>query len=175
MEALHTARTLRTAVDRIDPDFRSAYAWMARKLAEKVPPPDDVIHPVWAWYRASGLRKHRPDLRQRWGETGQETALVEFTLPEEAVLLSDYDTWHFPLNGWFLGRTEAEQAAFDREEPHLDPLARKARVEASWDAVLDGCALDEDFHGARDERRIQAVAWEIPGHRIRSVRRFRSR
>jgi len=175
LDALSVTGALRTDPRMVEDEFRPAYDWIARKLAEKLRPPAGIAYPVWSWYRADGQRKPRPDLRRKWGETGQDMALVEFSMPASDVLLSDYQTWHFPLNDWFLGRSEKEQDGFERDEAALDPAMRRARVEASWDAVLNWHALDAAWHGVPDDMQIQAVTWEIPSHAIHSIRTFRSR
>jgi hypothetical protein len=39
---------------------------------------------------------------------------VEFAAAAEAVLFSDFDAWHFVLNGWSLPRNPADGERFDR-------------------------------------------------------------
>ena len=53
-----------------------------------------VTLPVWAWYQWEGVRK-KPDLRkERWanGFEGEEFVCLECDIPDEEVVLSDFDS-----------------------------------------------------------------------------------
>lgn len=62
-----------------------------------------VEFPVWAWYRAHGQQRPKPDLRKRdFLEPGQQGVRIELDLPDEQVPLSSFDGWPAVLNNWFL-------------------------------------------------------------------------
>ena len=98
-----------TGVYRCDParssmiglEFTEQYDWLVEKMTERIgPPPDGVKYPVWAWYKQNGKRS-KPDLRsERWGygPGGEMYTCIEIDIPDDKVLLSDFDVWHLPLN-----------------------------------------------------------------------------
>ena len=87
------------------------YEWLIRQMKKRIgPPPAGVRYPVWAWYAQNG--KHRkPDLRsERWGYGlgNKQYACIEFEIPDDLVLLSDFDVWHIVLNNGLISETEEE-------------------------------------------------------------------
>lgn len=78
-------------------DFRKGYKWMMSQV--KIKYPKWVCeHPIWVW-------TERPDLRKWVREVDdvaphvKEMVLIEFNVPDQDVLLSNFDLWHFVLNG----------------------------------------------------------------------------
>lgn len=111
--------------------------------------------------------------------------VLEIELPDSAVLLSDFDLWHFPLNYWYLAgkeegaRFETELAAvgldYAKTKPLSDPLFHE-RMTASWERIFDLDWVDEWMGmGARKQRRIQATFWALHRHQIRKSRPFLGR
>ena len=74
--------------------FEDSYLWMAEQMEKRIgEPPESVIFPVWAWYQWEGMRK-RPDMRvhgRNWGEKGTPVVLLTIDVPDNLVLLSDFD------------------------------------------------------------------------------------
>lgn len=90
---------LRTGVLRANPKyilhefFRESYEWMAAQMKKRIgTPPEGVDLPVWAWYQWEGKRK-RPDMRGhvRTSDKGVPIVLLSLDVPDEHVLLSDFD------------------------------------------------------------------------------------
>ena len=77
-------------------NFQVAYNWMIKQMKRrKILPPRDVKVPLWAWYRRD--YKHvRPDFR--WIRDSEIEVCMEINIPEEKVLLSDFEAWHFVLS-----------------------------------------------------------------------------
>ena len=83
--------------------FENSYLWMAEQMKKRIgEPPEGVIFPVWAWYQWEGMRK-RPDMRvhgRNWGEKGTPVVLLTIEVPDNLVLLSDFDFFRrHPANG----------------------------------------------------------------------------
>lgn len=74
--------------------FEDSYLWMAEQMKKRIgEPPEGVIFPVWAWYQWEGMRK-RLDMRvhgRNWGEKGTPIVLLTIEVPDNLVLLSDFD------------------------------------------------------------------------------------
>ena len=83
-----------------DGDLKDSYLWMSDQMSKRIgPPPSGVRFPVWAWYQWEGIRK-RPDMRHhcRGSNKEEEIVLLTIEVPDDQVLLSDFDYWHFVLN-----------------------------------------------------------------------------
>lgn len=83
--------------------YEHAYEWMIDQMATRLGYPK--CYPIWVW-------TERPDLRQnRWswsGEKGIPLILLQLTLQESEVLLSDYSGWISVLNNMPLDLHEEE-------------------------------------------------------------------
>lgn len=117
--------------------FVEAYKWMADQMKSRIGnPPDGITLPMWAWYQWEGKRK-RPDMRvhnRGWGEKGTPIVLMTLDVPDDMVLLSDFDYWHFVLNDWELILPVADDVTYTEEEK------RK-----SWENIFDiTCSFDEE-------------------------------
>ena len=105
------------------------YEWLIRQMKKRIGlPPTGVTYPVWAWYAQNG--KHRkPDLRsERWGygPGNEQYACIEFEIPDNLVLLSDFDVWHIVLNNGLISETEEEDT---RQEVYFESLSPEAQKE----------------------------------------------
>ena len=133
------------------PEFNyKAYCWMSERMKEYIgDPPTGVSFPVWAWYQWEGVRK-RPDMRthRRWTKNGTPIVLMTLDVPDENVLLSDFDMWHCVLNDFYLPLTvEEDKDDFTDEE--------KIR---SWNNVFK-YSVCTDFWNA--SKSTQATMWEV--------------
>ena len=184
-DELQSRGVLQAPWARSEIDFRPAYLWMAAQMRQRLgPPPRPGICPLWAWLQIDTPkpRQRRPDLRERGHiPAGSQGFRVEFVVPAEQVLLSDFQLWHHVLNHFHLPRDEAEDLAFEEEfgdlhlswqEPEpLDPLQKKARrrIRRSWDHIFE---LEQHQHPAQQ---IQACLWQVEAAQVREVTSFRGR
>jgi hypothetical protein len=166
----------------VDPYCLPAYEWLCGQMEKHLGPrPHEDAFPVWAWYQYDGERRKKPDLRSRGHLLpGSNGMFIEIELADSAVLLSDYDLWHFPLNYCYLAGGE-ESARFDAElaavgldytqtKPLPDPLFHH-RMAASWERIFDLNWVDEWMGmGVREQRRIQATFWALYSHQVRRSR-----
>lgn len=156
-------------------NLKNAYDWISEKMREKIGnPPDSSIHyPVWAWYQWEGKRK-RPDMRThgKWCETGTPIVLITFDIPDDKVVLSDFDMWHSPLNNWELPLTEEESDAFDRlKEVSTEDEIKKA-IRNSWENVFLYNLVNEYWNPPKT---TQATMWEIKKEWVKKAEFFISR
>lgn len=49
LDILLSGQPLRTDPDKVDKDFKQAYRWISKQLANKVTPPPGVEYPIWLW------------------------------------------------------------------------------------------------------------------------------
>ena len=135
-------------------------------------PPGGVSYPVWAWYMWEGARK-KPDLRQkRWGYgwKGERFACMEIDIPEEKLILSDYDTWSIILLDGLLADTEEEEESLEEEYEAMPPEARREYKYRNWKNVFDLAYVDNGWIHRGDS--IQATFWELRKEDIKKVRFF---
>ncbi|KWU26390.1 DUF3841 domain-containing protein [Burkholderia cenocepacia] len=102
----------------------------------------------------------------------REEPQVLFTLdvPDGAVLISDFDAWHFVLNRWYFAEEDATNAFEARckaaglnaySGAPLDDAALERERAATWQAIFN---LDEArslLQASPEEVSAQATFWEI--------------
>lgn len=127
--------------------FLIAYDFMARKLAEKVPPPPGAESPVWLF------------ADPRWA--GEDPQPLE--VPEDQVILFDLRKWYRILSLSYVC-TPQEEAAFDEmlkrqgikdsSEVFRTPFypLQKRQILASWNRV---------FQLPEDRQYCQAACWQL--------------
>lgn len=174
--------------DDCDEDWLRAYDWLCQQMALRIAPrPSSEIYPVWAWSQWRGMRHARPDLRARGHlPAGTKGVCLEIEMPEEQVLLSDFALWHYPLNYWYLAKSEEDARHFEQccVERGVNPYLMKPlpdetlheRIIASWEKIF---CLNEsnDFitNESREARSIQATFWMLHLAQVRSTRFFIAR
>jgi hypothetical protein len=155
--------------------FRQAYRWMAAEMSDRVSrPPRNVRHPVWAWFQYENERQRRPDLGSGGHlPAGTSGVLIEFSVPDRDVLLSDFDLWHYVLNRWYIPSTLRDWARI--EKLSYDDLPSGREMEESWIRIFDLEWSLKDVAEPLSKKSIQAAVWEVPLASVRSVRFFRAR
>ena len=145
--------------------FENSYLWMAEQMKKRIgEPPEGVIFPVWAWYQWEGMRK-RPDMRvhgRNWGEKGTPVVLLTIEVPDNLVLLSDFDYWHCVLNDGEIIFPIDDSAVYSEEEK------RK-----SWENIFDiSCSFEGEVH---PHLSTQATMWEIKREWVKKAEYFVAR
>lgn len=167
-----------------------AYDWLADRMDAMIGGrPSPRALPLWVWQQWEGAIRARPDLRSA-GHLPQGTkgVRIEIEIDEGAVVLSDFDLWHFVMNGHYIADNEEDSDAFDASvakkwrysgywNADLPPRHRR-RIRASWEKIFDlDSVRDADWHGpsGRDKATIQATVWSIDIGMVRRVDEFTSR
>lgn len=141
-------------------------------MENAIPKPSGVQSPVWAWKQYRGEAQRRPDLRYTKTEFLREEAGVrlELEVPDELVLLSDFELWHYPLNRWYLPRSEEDERGFETElqtggwgKAQFDefPQYFQRRAEKSWISIFDFAFEWQDLTRPLNQKSIQATVWEL--------------
>ena len=105
-------------------EFTKMYDWLALQMKERIgEPPEGIIYPVWAWHTQSS-KHQKPDLRsERWsnGYDGDKFVCLEIEVPDEQVLVSDYDLWSLILLDVLITETEEEDNEIEKTYKALTP------------------------------------------------------
>lgn len=151
-------------------DCRDQYDWLVRQMKRRIgDPPEGVSYPVWAWYMWEGVRK-KPDLRrERWGNgwKGERFACMEIDVPEDKVVLSDFDSWSIILLHGLLSDSEEENTRLEDEHNSLPEEEKKAFRDRNWERAFELSYVDNDWIHRGNS--IQATFWELRKEDIRKV------
>lgn len=157
--------------------YRPAYRWMAQQMEKRLraPLPGCPVWPMWAWIRHEGFEVPLPHERR------DEFLVVSAKFQPQDILLSDHDSWHHPLNNYYLADRRAGLVASDQEfgafydeiekagcpewmERYPDQV--QARIEASWERIFDV---------AHDDPVVQGTYFSISVENVVSIRPWDSR
>lgn len=141
--------------------FRNAYGWMSSQMKLRISdPPAGVDYPVWFWHTWEGERK-RPDMR-RGGHAPRGTPVVLLTvdIPDDQVLLSDFDLWHLVLNEHYIA---------DNEEDDDNRSHSVEEMHESWNKIFNVSAANPYYS---ESLSIQATVWELPMELVKKVEFF---
>lgn len=170
----------------IDENWQPAYNWITKQMEQKIgQKPFENSTPIWAWYQYDNAQKKQPDLRNTgFLAKGTKGVRIEFDKPENDVLLSDFDLWHYPLNYWCIHDTEKEDNDFDNllkvegvnfiDREKYTPIL-KTKVEKSWDKVFDLNYNQQYSAKKKEEKTIQATFWSLSLDEVVKVDFFTAR
>lgn len=145
--------------------FVRSYDWMVcQMIARGIEKPENAKYPFWAWYKYSA-EKAKPDLRHAGhAPRGTECVCFELVLPDNSVLLSNFDLWHFVLNNRPILPDENWEQLCD-EFDSLLPDEQEMVKQKSWENIFS------DF----DDSPVQATFWKLELQTVRDVRFFTAR
>ncbi len=153
-------------------EFVNAYKWISKKMKDHIGnPPDNVTFPVWAWYKVDGQHR-RPDMRTFGMRVFEKSVLMEIEIPENQVLLSDFDYWHLVLNDTLYYKASSMEnisneewdAETDKEDAYYSTLSleeKQAYKEKSWEKIFSIDTAHSDF--------VQATFWELKKEQIKKI------
>lgn len=171
--------------------FAPVYKWLYRQMVKNMgAPPKGVKYPVWAWYQWEGKRR-KPDMRRGgYAERGKRIVRLTIDVDSQAVLLSDFDLYHYPLNFAYLGLKE-EDSAFEREcgksgfsiqdvrDCSIDTsemTALREKMFNSWERIFDLDLESNDWViQPMSKKSIQATLWYVTKDQIKSADEFIAR
>ncbi|PFJ33196.1 DUF3841 domain-containing protein [Bacillus thuringiensis] len=103
-------------------DFLPSYQWMVEQMDKRIN--NNGSFPIWLW-------KEKPDLNEEGHfPKGTKSVCLTVEIPDDNVLLSDFDTWHYILNTWFLPLSEEEDDLFEAGKLNIS-------MEQSWERIFD--------------------------------------
>ena len=161
------------------PIFVYAYKWMSEQMRLRIgePPVDGIDYPMWAWFQYDSAKKRKPPRSPKDIPEGI-SAYMEIEVPDNEVLLSDFNLWHAPLNqsaiidwkhiGKDIDKLEKEAGRLLSFDEY--PTEIRDRIEKSWEAIFDLELRNRDV-GRRHKRNrsIQATFWALKKEHIVSV------
>lgn len=158
-------------------DFKDAYKWMSDHMSlYNIQKPSDVSSPIWAWHTWNWKHK-KPDFRMiGLGLPGVKYVCIELEIPDNQVLLSDFDQWHCVLNDIYNnpGKTEEEWEMWDAKyEAITKPVIKQLRKHLSWLDIFDITPFKNEFCSIGQY--VQATFWEIRKENIICVKEFVAR
>lgn len=146
--------------DDTDNRFSRAYQWMTEQMQEKVGArPSNVKIPIWAWYRWD--YKHQPPkfYNESWNFI---TVCLKLKIPDNEVLLSDFDKWHIVLGGSYIGDATNE-TELDKEDKWFDSLPKNEAekvMKKSWQKIFD-ITPNRDNSWTMNGGFVQGCFWKL--------------
>ena len=162
-------------------EYREMYDWMAGEMRKYVgnPPREGVRYPIWAWYQYTSRKKPRPPISPSLLSSDQEKGvMLEIEIPDNEVLLSDFDLWHIPLNGHpisgdekLMHRFKAFRAIHGGSCDFGDyPDDLQYDIMLTWGVIFDlRTKLCKWIAKAMWNRCIQACFWELKLEQVKIV------
>lgn len=117
------------------------YRWFTEQARSRVQMPDEAEFPIWLSLTEEQRLPPAPN-----------TIALTLEVPDDALVIVDYDLWGYRVNHWYVPTDPADEAAFNEElarlgignesalitgeagnfYPHL-----KRKIQASWSRVFD--------------------------------------
>jgi hypothetical protein len=156
----HAVRALSSFHD--EPMFQDAYSWMIRQMSthhvmkSRALRHDTSTSPIWFYARWRGengdILEDIHDMRcEHDFDWAEDMDMIVVDIPEERILLTDFDDYHCVLNGICL-MTEEQWEQYERQG---SPDISEDDIRKSWDgAVISPSSMsDHDY--------VQATVWDI--------------
>ncbi len=176
-----------TIENTMERSWEACYRWMMTQMKERIaPPPSKETFPVWSWLQSENSKRPRPDLRAGGHlARGEKGVRIEFSIDNNAALLSDFALWHYALNYWYLPETTVDGDKFEAELERrglsffeTKPLPHPGyheKIVRSWNKIFDLDWSEPDLASPRDQKSIQATVWQITIDQVLDYKRFKSR
>lgn len=154
-------------------DWKLQYEWLAARMRKRIDPPSpNISFPIWAWHTYDGKRK-KPDLRrERFGNGfyGEVFYCLEIEIPDNEVLLSDFDLWNIILLNGLISYSEKEDEKIEAQYESLQKEEKESFLSKNWEKVFDIIELDNPWVTCGEW--IQATFWELKTEHIKQVWKF---
>lgn len=150
-------------------NFKTAYDWLVEQMESRVGgKPEDVNYPIWAWHTYDW--KRQPDDLRDTDEEG--LVCIKIDIPEEDVLLHDYDTWHYVLSNIYFNnsKNEAEWKSLQEKFDSLSQGEQERVKQESWEAIFDITPF-ENAWSCRGKY-VQATFWVLHKKDVLAVRPY---
>ena len=170
-------------------EFKFAYDWIAMKMKEReIIPSQETNSPVWAWYQWEGNRKRRDMREGGHAKRGEKIVQLTIEVPDEDVLLSDFDLFHYVLNYCYLPVDEQDDVSFEEEYKSLgltwhdlqdfsiqshDMVQLREKITSSWNRIFELKKKDDNWlYGENDKKSIQATFWKLRLDQVKKAEIF---
>lgn len=150
--------------------LKPQYSWLIEKMKKRIgDPPSGVTYPIWAWHTWEYERRQPDTDSAAFVERDYDTVCFVLDVPDNEVVLTDFDAWQIVMNGWYLSYEQNEEK-LDALLERLESLSDDEQLEmikASWENVfLIDELRSENF--SRGEY-IQATFWEIKKEYVKEI------
>lgn len=151
----------------LDESFTKSYHWLVGFMEETIPRPSDVTIPIWAWHTNYGLQK-KPDRRfGMFKNYEKDDVIIELEVPDELVLLTDFEDWHHVLNNFPM---------FTKEEDELSESGNWLAGYDDWEIPIydEAFKLESWKRVAHSSGQfVQACFWAIEPEYFVKIHRLR--
>lgn len=160
---------IRRKYDTITSYYTTLYRWYTRAAARYLSIPEGAEYPVWFSLFEENMLQPVPG-----------TVILTVSLPEEKVLLCNYDGWGYVVNYWYVPLNDADAQAhraelkragiasddelFLTDKGNFYPLLKR-KVRESWGRIFT--LMPES-----GESGLAATVWEVRREWVRDVREF---
>jgi len=142
--------------------LKETYEYMIKQMAKRVPNYSGD-YPVWAYGWKPELVYYRPEYK-----AGQIYMTID--VPEERVMLSSFEGYHFVMGGNYFAISEEEDRAIEKKYPNPNDIPRDI-IEKSWERIFDkDLKYDPDWLGDLD---WQACIDRVYLHEIKTIRQLK--
>jgi hypothetical protein len=108
----------------------------------------------------------------------ERNVFLSLDVPDEYVMLLDFDAWHYPLNYWYLaGRRAADH--FERRcraagsplygEVPLAERALHSELQQSWQTIFDLPVCRRRLRTKAADQAVQATFWKIHARDVKDL------
>ncbi|WP_010093557.1 DUF3841 domain-containing protein [Ornithinibacillus scapharcae] len=146
--------------DYVDRDFLRPYKWIIEQMKKRIN--HDGSYPIWVWTRKPNVNDegHLPK--------GTKGVCLTIEVPDDKVLLSDFDAWHCVLNDGFCSLTEQEYELFELGKS-------KVTKEHSWERIFNLELLQKSEIWRGNDMIVQGVTSNISKDQIINIQHFTAR
>lgn len=155
--------------------FQKGYNWLSKRMEDKIGKPEKTQYPWWAWYKKN-MKHSKPDLRESgYGNKGENLVCLELELPEEKVVLTDFDLWWFCISDYWISNATSDKEFNEKEEwfNKLKPDEQEKLKIQSWETIFEVELDTKPWH--EKGQWVQATFWELNLKDVREVRYFKAR
>lgn len=143
-------------------EFLDPYNWMKQQMMKRMPGYMGENYPIWLW------RRRVSRYEKALFPTGTRGVILTLEIPNDIILWSDFESWHFVLSNTPITDSEEEWEEYLRNEQTYP-------VVETWEKIFDFEYLrhgDKEWHGEFDEEWIQGVTPRITTEQVKKVTRF---
>lgn len=139
--------------------FNNAYNWLIDQMNKKIENPENIKFPVWAWYKIDG-KNELPNFNESLLNYS-DNYLIEIEIPDNEVVLSDYNHWHMPLNDIFANMEENDEKWEEINEWYDNlPYEERTKIKYdSWNVVFN----------VENAKYVQATFWKLNKENIVNI------
>lgn len=150
--------------DHLTDKFLHSYDWMVKKMYQNGVNNSKTLYPFWGWAifdYSKNLDDVAIDSWKAYSGYSTNKVIIKMDIPDNEVLLSDYNMWHCVLNNIYCNNMTTEQTYDDLNDAYdkLPPNYKYFEMVTSWDNIFNITEFTNEFCNVG--RYVQATFWEI--------------